>query len=190
MTAFLIALALLLVVPGPTNTVLAMAGAERGFARALPLAAVVLAGYLTTVVPVVTLAAPFLEAKPVFADGTKLAAAAWVLVLALRLWSRQPRDHDAAAISAMSIYTTTVLNPKGLVIGLALLPPVQAMAGSALPVFALAGAVLAISGLWLGLGATAIATLNRRHPVLVSRAASGCLIVFSASLAAKAMGLV
>lgn len=187
---FFIALCVLLVVPGPTNALVAIAGAERGIRRGLPLAAVVVAGYLTTIVPVVLFAAPYLTLHPALGDGVKLVAAAWVLLLALRLWSPTEAARDAGRISAAAIYTTTLLNPKGLVIGLALLPAAEVRLGLAASFAVTTATVLVVCALWLVLGATAIASINRRHPVLVSRAASTCLIVFSAGLAAKAMGLV
>lgn len=187
---FFIALGLLLVVPGPTNALIAIAGAQKGFMRGLPLAAVVLAGYLTVIVPVVLFAAPYLAAHSALGDGVKLAAAAWVLLLAFRMWSSSVDDKDADRVSVAAIYATTLLNPKGLVIGLALLPAAQVELGPVASLAITAGTILAVSILWIGLGATAIASLNRRHPVLVSRIASTCLMVFSAGLAARAMGLV
>lgn len=186
---FFIALALLLVVPGPTNTVLAIVGAERGFRRGLPLALTVLAGYLAVILPVVLVAAPFLEARPLVADAVKLIAAAWVLLLALRLWSLKLGVPSSGSLSATSVLATTLLNPKGLVIGLALLPPVSVQLGLAAPLGVLAVTVLTVSAIWIGFGATAIAALGQRHPRLVARAASASLIVFGAGLAARAMGM-
>lgn len=187
---FVVALALLLVVPGPTNAVLAIVGAERGFRRGLPLALAVLAGYLAVVLPVALLAAPFLEARPPIADAVKLIAAAWVLLLALRLWSSKAGARSSVSLSAGAVLATTLLNPKGLVIGLALLPPIAARVGLAAPLTVLIVTVMAVSALWLGFGATAIAALGRRHPQLVTRVSSASLIVFSAGLAARAMGMI
>lgn len=51
-----LALTVLLLTPGPTNTLMLMAGAERGLARALWLIPVELAAYLAVVLPLALLA--------------------------------------------------------------------------------------------------------------------------------------
>jgi len=71
LTALALAICVLLVTSGPTNTLLAIAGAERGFARALPL---VLVGAMIVV------QAPGLQL------AITLIAGAWVLWLAVRQW--------------------------------------------------------------------------------------------------------
>ena len=183
----LLALALLLAVPGPTNMVLAVAGADRGFRRGLPLVLAVVAGYLLTVSTLLLVAAPLLQAHPLIARLVTILAAGWVLMLALRLWRRDGRSETNADLGFAALFTTTLVNPKGLVIGLSLLPPV---AGEGLWA-ALAGmvaVVVAISLVWLGFGATAIRALQRRHPLLMARGAAGTLMFFAAGLAGRAVG--
>jgi hypothetical protein len=75
--AFLSAVLALLLAPGPTNTLMALAGAQAGFGL-LP---VELLGYLTTILPLTWLGAPLLARWPVLATGLKVLAAAWVLWL-------------------------------------------------------------------------------------------------------------
>lgn len=185
--AFALALFLLLLTPGPTNTLLAVAGATSGARRSLPLIGAELAGYLTTVVPLVAFAGPFLERHPAVATAIKLGSAAWVLWLAARLWTRPPNLAAEAFVTGRRVYLTTVLNPKGLIIGLALIPPVAFL--QALPfLVALSICVAGVAGLWLTLGASAIRGLGNRHPVLVGRVAAGFLAFFAVSLAGRSLG--
>ncbi|MFY8099268.1 MAG: hypothetical protein ACOVOA_04835, partial [Allorhizobium sp.] len=87
LSAFALAVLLLLLTPGPTNTLLAVSGAARGLKASLPLIGAELGGYLTTIVPLVFLAAPLLADQPVAAVVIKLASTLWVLLLAARLWT-------------------------------------------------------------------------------------------------------
>jgi threonine/homoserine/homoserine lactone efflux protein len=130
-----VAIAVLLITPGPTNTLLAVAGAERGVARAVRLIPAELAGYLTTVTPLALLGGTLLSAAPQVRPVLTAAAALWVAWLAVGFWRMaraQDSRGDAApagpAVTAAKIFVTTLLNPKALVFGLVLLP-----AGPSLP---------------------------------------------------------
>jgi len=190
LAAFALALALLLLTPGPTNTLLAVAGASQGFRRSLPLMGAEIAGYLTTIVPLVTFAGPFLETP--LADrqcGQVSPRSAFVLHLAIRLWTAPVPDAAQTCIEGRCVYVTTVTNPKALIIGLALIP-----AGSfaeTLPYLAvLSLTILVVASIWLLIGAAVIRAVSRRHPALVGRVAAGFLLFFAVSLAGKAAGLV
>lgn len=189
LAAFALALALLLLTPGPTNTLLAVAGASQGFRRSLPLMGAEIAGYLTTIVPLVTFAGPFLESHSLIANAVKFASAAFVLHLAIRLWTAPVPDAAQTCIEGRCVYVTTVTNPKALIIGLALIP-----AGSfaeTLPYLAvLSLTILVVASIWLLIGAAVIRAVSRRHPALVGRVAAGFLLFFAVSLAGKAAGLV
>lgn len=189
LAAFTLALALLLLTPGPTNTLLAVAGAAQGFQRSWPLIGAELAGYLTTILPLVTFAGPFLEAQPAIANAVKLCSAAWVLWLAVRLWTAPAPSAADTCVKGRCVYWTTVMNPKALIIGLALIPP-AGMAGTLPYLAVLCATVVIVAVLWLALGAAVIRTLGRHHPALVGRVAAACLVFFAASLAGRAVGWV
>lgn len=188
LTAFTLALALLLAAPGPTNTVMAMAGARAGMLQGLRLSFAVLLGYFTTVLPLVFYVSPYFQAHPRLAASITLLSAFWVLGLGARLWRGQSRSTEERAIGAWTVYTTTVLNPKGLIIGLTLMPD-KGIDGSVPYLAILVAMVLVVNSLWLGLGATVIRKLSQRHPVAVSRGAASCLLFFAAGLAVKAAGV-
>ncbi len=96
--AFTLAVLLLLLTPGPTNTLLAVAGASRGLKASLPLVFAELSGYLATVSLLVFVAAPWLVGQPIAALAVKLASTVWVLLLAARLWTN-PRPPPGRARS-------------------------------------------------------------------------------------------
>ncbi|MNU30440.1 cysteine/O-acetylserine exporter [compost metagenome] len=179
-TAFASAIVILLAVPGPTNSLLFLSGAERGFRPSLKLLLGEAAGYLSVIIPLVTAAAPFFDSHPVAAAALKLAAAAWIAVLALKLWRRRPSDPGTSPVTVMGIYITTLLNPKACVIGLTIMP-----AGSLsdiLPWIAFFLLMLAtIAACWIGAGALAVQVgASRFDPTRVlSRIAATLLLGFS-----------
>ena len=187
LTAFVLAALALLLAPGPTNTLMAVAGAQRGLGHVLRLLPAEMLGYAITIGPLLWLGAPLLARWPALGAGLTLAAAAWVLVLAVRLWRPGPDGADMAGIDPRRVCLTTILNPKAAVFGLVLLPaPTSAGLALRLALFLLmvAGAALA----WATLGA-----LSRRgagasqDPRLVQRIASAWLACIALTLIAKAV---
>ena len=156
-----IAILALLLTPGPTNTLVLLAGAERGMRGAMRLIPVELAGYLLTVVPLTLIGGSLAAAYPGLRTTVVLAAAVWVAVLALRLWW-QPLDAQPlarplgtppflpATVGARAIFVTTALNPKGLIFGLALLPSPDRLLGN-LGLFA--ALVVLVALFWAAIGA-------------------------------------
>jgi threonine/homoserine/homoserine lactone efflux protein len=143
------AVLVLLLTPGPTNSLMLLAGAERGLAGALRLIPAELAGYLLTVVPLTLVEAALLADHHGLRAGVTLAAAVWVAVLAVKLW-RVPVGADAGpAVDAWALFVTTALNPKALIFGLVLLPSPDRLAGN-LALFA--GLVALVAVLWAGIG--------------------------------------
>ncbi len=118
-----LAIAALLITPGPTNTLLALAGAERGVVRAIRLIPAELAGYLTTVIPLTFVGAGLLAAYPGARPIITLVAAGWVMWLAVTMW-RLPTGVTVGApvVTHRRVFVTTLLNPKALIFGLVLLP--------------------------------------------------------------------
>ena len=125
MTAFFFAASVLLLVPGPTNTLMGVAGAHSGLRHVLRLMPAEIAGYLTAILPLAVLGTELLAHFPAFGVLLKLAAAIWIMVIAFKLWGARPSDDHGDAISAKQIYVTTALNPKALIFALVLLPAVN-----------------------------------------------------------------
>lgn len=180
-----LALLVLLLTPGPTNTLMALAGAERGWTLALRLIPAELAGYLLAVVPLNSAGAAVLQHVPKLSPVITTLAAAWVLLLAIRMWRiDRSTDGGAARVTAPQVFVTTLLNPKALVIGLVLLPSPDPLAPRLALFVAL---VIGAATVWAGAGA-AVTRNGDRLPRWLSRLAAGWLAILSATLAAKAMG--
>ncbi|TXI04770.1 MAG: hypothetical protein E6Q73_02805 [Pseudorhodobacter sp.] len=168
------ALSALLAAPGPTNALLAMAGAQGARGPHLPL--LVLLVYAGVVIPLVFWGA---EGLAGIQEGLTLAASLWVGLLALKLW-RADRFSLTAQVTPLQIALTTAMNPKGLVIGLVILP---AAANTPLALALFAALVLAVSTLWLRLGGS----LPSRARPLVNRGGALWLGLLATLLLGRAL---
>lgn len=111
----------LLATPGPTNTLLAVAGADRGVVRALRLIPAEAMGYSLAVIPMMIAGEALLGELPGLRAALTALAALWVLWLAVTLW-RDPGVAQAGEVTPKRVFVTTLANPKALVFGLVLLP--------------------------------------------------------------------
>lgn len=182
--AFISAALALLFAPGPTNTLMGVAGAQGGLARVGRLIPAEILGYLTTILPLTWLGTRLLADWPAAAVLLKIAAALWVMVLAVKLWRLPGMDGDNGAVDARRIYITTMLNPKALIFGLVLLPaPADPQF---LPKLALFGAmVTGVALVWGAVGRlTQIGEGGSRRLLLVQRLASTWLAIVSITLIA------
>nr|WP_298094164.1 hypothetical protein [uncultured Shinella sp.] len=188
---FIFAILALLLTPGPTNTLLTVGAAARGFRKSLPLLLGELSGYLVVVIPLATIAAALLEGRPMVASALRIAAACWVLFLAVRLWlvsSRREGEGAAKAVTVGQVFLTTMLNPKAPIIGLVIMPhgPLVDIA-PALGVFSVLVAGAGTSFLVLG---SLVGQAPVLSPRLVYRIAAGFLVIFSLGLVSSATGLI
>ncbi len=180
--AFFSAVLALLLAPGPTNTLMGIAGARGGLGAATRLLPAELAGYLTTILPLTWLGAELLARIPSASVALKVLAAAWVMFLAVKLW-RMPGDAgQGSGVTARRVYLTTVLNPKALIFGLVLLPaPADNQFLPRLAMFCLM--VMAVAMLWGGFGQlTQAGESGSRRLVIVQRLASIWLAIVSVTL--------
>ncbi|KAF0114242.1 MAG: hypothetical protein FD150_1677 [Rhodobacteraceae bacterium] len=176
-----IAVLLLLLTPGPTNTLILLAGAERGLVGAARLIPAELLGYLLTVLPLTLVGAELLARHSGMQAIVTLAAGLWVAVLAVKLW-RAPDGSGAVAVAgAREVLVTTALNPKALIFGLVLLPSPDRLAVT-LALFA--GLVGVVALIWGSIGAFLRAGKFRqpRSFMLLRRLASVWLAAISVVL--------
>lgn len=175
-----LAVVALLLTPGPTNALMLLAGAERGLAGAARLLPAELAGYLMTVIPLTLIGQSVLLASPNLRLAVALIAAAWVAVLAVRLW-HVPSVAAAGFVGARAVFVTTALNPKALIFGLVLLPSPDQLGGN-LALFATL--VVAVALVWASLGAALRGgTAGQPRALMVlRRLASVCLAMMSVLL--------
>lgn len=150
---------LILITPGPTNTLLAASGAAYGLHRAAPLPPAEALGYALAISAYLA-AANVLAGMSFAMPALKAIAAAWLLLSAARLWQDRP-DVDPTAIGTAfrRVLITTILNPKAMLVGAILIPAMMADR----PLTALASfiALSVLAGMaWLALGSIAPSALR------------------------------
>ncbi|OAN54068.1 hypothetical protein A6A04_12545 [Paramagnetospirillum marisnigri] len=187
--AFTLAVLALLATPGPTNTLLAASGATAGPRRSLALIPAELSAYLLSISTLALVVAPLLAAHALLGAGLKLAAAAWLVCCAGRLWREGggPDFGDEAVITPLRIFTTTLLNPKGLIFAIAIFPPASPL--DLIPwLVGFSGLAVVVAAGWITLGATlARSAGSRATPTRICRLAAVVLVVFAVTMAGTAV---
>jgi threonine/homoserine/homoserine lactone efflux protein len=175
--SFLLAVALILATPGPTNTLMATSGAVSGIRHSLHLLLGELLGYLIAIYTVRLIAGPILEQYPTLATALKVAVALYLVFLAVRLW-RRPIVIDEAAppVTLANVFVTTLLNPKALIFALTVFPhEADLLLSRTLGFCAL---VVAAGGGWIVFGAL-LKGLSGPRAGYIPRVASVVLIGFA-----------
>ena len=120
---FTLAVLAILGTPGPTNSLLAAAGAAGGLRRALPLVPAEAAGYLISITTLGLVLGPVLAASPALATGLRLLLGAYLLLLAFRLGVGAGDPLQAARlVTPRQVFVTTLLNPKAILFALGVVP--------------------------------------------------------------------
>jgi threonine/homoserine/homoserine lactone efflux protein len=188
-SGFVLALLAILLVPGPTNTLLAASGATVGMVRSLPLLLSELLGYESAITLFRLLLVPLLARLP---SGTRLMhgfAAAYLVALAVGLW-RWRLAQSTRAVQPHHVLITTLLNPKALIIALVLMPFSGAAASSATVVHewvVMTVLIPVIGGTWVGFGRLLSRSPSRTLTALIPKAASVVLGLFAVVLIVSAL---
>jgi threonine/homoserine/homoserine lactone efflux protein len=110
--------------PGPTNTLLATAGAQVGFRRALPLISAKAGGYMIAILVIGLVLRPILTSHPAIALTLRLLIGLYLLWLAICLWRRGTAviAQHGRLITLREVFVTTLLNPKAIIFALSVIP--------------------------------------------------------------------
>lgn len=189
--AFVLATLSLLATPGPTNTLLATAGAEAGLRRSLPLLAAELTGYLLGILLLRFALGPVAAAQPAFLHLLHGLVAIYLAWLALSLWRRGATLSPAGrSIGFRRVFVTTLLNPKAIIFAFAILPaggdPVALLPWLS----ALAGQILLVGLAWTAAGSVLRDRL--RGPAgsrLGYRTSAAILAVMAGAMATRAFAI-
>lgn len=183
--AFVAAGVALLVTPGPTNTLLATSGAANGIGRSLPLLAAELGGYLGAIIALRIVVGPVIAALPAVEMALRIAVAAYLLYLALKLWRQGSAQLGAnGPVTFGRVLLTTLLNPKGIIFAFTILPQGIAL-GALMPwLAALAPMIVVMGSLWIGVGAS----LRHGFQGVISPAAGYRISALALTLLAGAVG--
>jgi threonine/homoserine/homoserine lactone efflux protein len=120
---FTLAVLAVLGTPGPTNTLLATAGATGGVRRSLPLVPAEAAGYSISILALGLVLGPAVTSAPALAGALRAAVGAYLLLLAVRLWrGGRAALATGALVTPGQVFLTTLLNPKAIVFALGIVP--------------------------------------------------------------------
>jgi len=183
---FAFACASLLATPGPTNTLLATAGAEVGWRRARYLLAAELSGYLLAITILRLVLGPVIASLPVFAFVLQGVVVVYVLHLAIALWRRgNVRLLTGQSITFQRVFLTTLLNPKGLIFAFTLIPAAD---GVLVRLGVLSVEIATIGFGWILLGSAFHASLqNAANAKIGYRVSAGMLALLASAVAARAL---
>jgi threonine/homoserine/homoserine lactone efflux protein len=179
--------AIVLFLPGPTNTLFATAGLTRGVRHSAHLIGAEFAGYLVAISVwgyVLSHAAASLAWLPVF---LRLASSVYLAYLAVRMWQTANAfpSETQRTIGLRTLFTATLLNPKAILFAGTIFPAVAFQSTAAyLEAMTIFTILLIPSGFaWIAFGAAlGSGRLVRINPVHVQRCASIVLAGFSLSL--------
>ncbi|KND61951.1 CmaU [Candidatus Burkholderia verschuerenii] len=150
-------IAVLLITPGPTNTLLAAAGMQSGARRAMPLIMAELAGYLASISAWGWLVTRIADGFAWVPLCLRILSVGYVAILAVRMWraSAQAGLAHGAPVSMRSLFVATLLNPKAMLFASAIFPAAAFTALAAyLPAMSLFTlALLPVALGWIMLGA-------------------------------------
>lgn len=184
--SFVFAVLALLATPGPTNTLMAAAGAQRGVGRSLPLLAGELGGYLIAITVWIELVGVAATSQPLVPVMAKFIAAAFLVWSAWKLWANAGHaDLAQRGITLGRVFATTLVNPKALVFAFAIFPPVGFVAR--LPYLGLLAALVVTTAIgWMTLGMTAArSSAGLLTSSRVERITAVALAVFATLLAVQ-----
>lgn len=155
---FALAVLAILATPGPTNTLLATAGATVGLRRALPLIPAETAGYLVSISLIGLALGPAVAASPALGIALRIAVGLYLLHVAWKLWrgaglagAGAGAGAGATVVTPARVFVTTLLNPKAIVFALGVVP----FEAGAWPFYlaAFAGLAAGVALGWIGVGA-------------------------------------
>ncbi len=154
--SFILASLTLLLMPGPTNTLLLTSGTIAGWRPSLNLAAAELSGYAVAIFVLAIGVGPLVQAFPALALGLKIIAAIYLLSVAVLLWNRGGIEAgQTMPIEFRRVFVTTLFNPKALVFAFFIVPHLfDGRRIEALPYLAGLGAMILAAGVtWISGGA-------------------------------------
>ncbi|MBB1093415.1 threonine transporter [Rhodopseudomonas palustris] len=179
--AFVLTSLLILLTPGPTNTLLAASGAAMGVRKALWLPLAEALGY-SIAISLFVAAAGALEEVPIALPLLKGVAAGWLLFSAVQLWTRPATPDRADQRGAFSrVCVTTMLNPKAMLVGTVIIPDVTIGQAQAVLSFVVLSSVAGAG--WIVSGAALPAGLRRYS----FKSAAVIIAAFSFAAAASAV---
>lgn len=188
-SGFLVGLVLLLATPGPTNTLLALAGATSRPRDAPALLLAELGAYLVAVVVLGVLVRLLGTGIEGLRPWMQVGAAIYLFWVAGRMWRWRPDLSGIDRVRPYHVATTTLLNPKTLIIAFVLMPQGWSTEGAVAAAHLLAmSALIPVAGAaWFVGGRTLAAAAGAGRRRLIPRASALLLGLFAMALAGRAL---
>jgi threonine/homoserine/homoserine lactone efflux protein len=190
--ACLFAVFLVLVMPGPTNTLLAAAGLEHGFRRAVRLTVAECCGYLIAISFWGMFLLELARAVSWLPWAVRLVSAVYIAWLAIRMWSAtlDLAGGQRRTVDMRTLFVATLLNPKAILFGGTIFPAAAfaSLTGYIEVMGAFVALLFPIGSLWVAVGAQlGKGRLAWLKPVYVLRGAAIVLGAFSVTVAWSAV---
>jgi len=124
---FALSTAVILLTPGPTNTLLAAAGLDRGAKAVLPLIACELVGYLIAISVWGCILTPLKNNYPWLAILVRAGSSVYLICIAVKIWraATVPMSLRRQPIGPMALLIATMLNPKALLFSSLIFPAIS-----------------------------------------------------------------
>jgi threonine/homoserine/homoserine lactone efflux protein len=142
-----------------------------------------IAGYSLSILLIEFVLGPAMSGAPPTASALRIAAGAYLMLLAVKLWVT-PLHLARAVISLRQVFVTTLLNPKALVFALVLIPFSSPQAAWYFSAFL--AIVPAVGTLWILTGSLLGRHTGPGYAKSFPKAASLVLAIMSATLIATA----
>jgi threonine/homoserine/homoserine lactone efflux protein len=123
--SFLFVISIILLTPGPTNTLLASAGISAGLRRSVSLLPFECLGYLCATSLWGLVLNTVVDDYPVVINGIKIISGLYIARLGWNLWHQMalsPEDAQLPSVRPPQLFLTTLLNPKAVIFAMALFP--------------------------------------------------------------------
>ena len=159
--SFLAVVVTILLTPGPTNTLLAAAGATAGWRRGVRLIPMESLGYWLGTTAWGLLLAQVLHEYPLLLNAIKLVSAVYIAKLGIDLLRGalvSPTNSHTPVISSRQLFVATLLNPKAAIFAMAIFPAAtwQGIVNYTAVMAAFLVSVASIGSLWIMFGAALI----------------------------------
>ncbi|CAN0624334.1 Lysine exporter protein (LYSE/YGGA) [Burkholderia multivorans] len=179
--------ALVLILPGPTNTLLLSSGLRVGLRGTWRLVIAEALGYIVAIAVWGFFLNALAASRPWLFDAVRFASAAYILGLAVKMWatSRALQERPVALVTFRDLFVTTVLNPKALLFASTLFP-VEAFQSARYFVWTIAAFLTVLVPIGIGWSCLGRLLMWKRscaaHTPTLLRGASLVLLTFSGTL--------
>jgi threonine/homoserine/homoserine lactone efflux protein len=180
LSEFVVAALLVLLVPGPTNTLLAAHAATSGARSGAKLISAEVLGYALTITALKALIAPLIVTFPWLEPGLRMICSAYLAFTAWQLL-KSSTSPEMQPITWLRVFFTTASNPKALLFVFVILPPIQYGAGvlASMHGLVLLGLITFAGSMWVSAGAIIHAGAGQRGRSITRRVSAAIIACFS-----------